>query len=69
MYLDMLNIPKWWASVTVSSNIVFWKEHDRGGHFAATEKPDELVQDIRDFTEVLNPSRRAALKDSGKLKR
>jgi microsomal epoxide hydrolase len=43
IYIDVLNIPRWWAACTVSSNIVFWKEHEKGGHFAATEKPDELV--------------------------
>jgi pimeloyl-ACP methyl ester carboxylesterase len=30
-------------------NIVHWSEFDRGGHFAAMEVPDLLVQDIRAF--------------------
>jgi hypothetical protein len=55
--------------VSVSHNIVFWNEHEKGGHFAAYERPAELVQDIRDFTKALNPSRFAALKESGKLKK
>jgi epoxide hydrolase len=29
--------------------IVHWSEFDRGGHFAALEAPDLLVQDIRAF--------------------
>jgi pimeloyl-ACP methyl ester carboxylesterase len=29
--------------------IVHWSEFDRGGHFAAMEEPDLLVQDIRKF--------------------
>lgn len=29
--------------------IEFWSEHDRGGHFAAMEAPDLLVDDIRTF--------------------
>ena len=29
--------------------IVHWSEFDRGGHFAAMEAPDLLVQDLRDF--------------------
>lgn len=33
--------------------ITHWSEFDRGGHFAAMEKPMELVQDIRDFTASL----------------
>jgi len=30
-------------------SIVHWTEFDRGGHFAAMEEPDLLVQDIRKF--------------------
>ncbi len=29
--------------------IIFWKKHKTGGHFAALEQPDELVLDINDF--------------------
>jgi hypothetical protein len=32
-----------------SLNIVHWSEFDRGGHFAAMEVPDLLVDDIRLF--------------------
>jgi hypothetical protein len=48
---------------------VFFREHDSGGHFAATEEPDVLVADIRDFAKVINPSRMAGLIKSGKLKK
>lgn len=40
-----------WAACRVAENIVFWREHDRGGHFASMETPDVLVKDIRDFAE------------------
>ena len=30
-------------------NVVHWSEFDRGGHFAALEAPDLLVDDVRDF--------------------
>ncbi|MGY1812329.1 epoxide hydrolase family protein [Blastococcus sp. SYSU D00820] len=26
-----------------------WREHDRGGHFAAMEHPERLVEDVREF--------------------
>lgn len=68
-HADVYNVPKWWAACSVSSNIVFWREHKSGGHFAATEKPVELVQDIRDFTKVFKSSKLAVLKESGKLKK
>ena len=32
-----------------SNNIVHWTEFDRGGHFAAMEQPDLLVEDVRAF--------------------
>ncbi|WP_406402465.1 epoxide hydrolase family protein [Streptomyces uncialis] len=31
------------------NNLVRWTDHDRGGHFAAMEAPDLLLQDIREF--------------------
>ncbi len=53
----------------MANNIVFWREHSSGGHFAATEKPDVLVKDLRDFAKVINPGRMEALIKSGKLKK
>jgi pimeloyl-ACP methyl ester carboxylesterase len=32
-----------------TENIVRWTELDRGGHFAALEEPDLLVEDVRAF--------------------
>jgi pimeloyl-ACP methyl ester carboxylesterase len=32
-----------------TNRIVRWTEYDRGGHFAAMEQPDLLVDDIRAF--------------------
>jgi hypothetical protein len=62
---DVLSIPKWWAACTVANNIVFWKEHSSGGHFPSVEKPDELVQDIRDFTNMFNGSKMRELTKAG----
>ncbi len=39
--------PRKWAEAQY--NIVHWTVMPRGGHFAALEQPDLLVQDIRDF--------------------
>jgi microsomal epoxide hydrolase len=30
-------------------NLVFYKKHERGGHFAALERPAELWQDVEEF--------------------
>ena len=37
-----------------ANNVVFWREHERGGHFAALEQPATLIDDIR---EALRPFR------------
>ncbi|KZT55040.1 epoxide hydrolase [Calocera cornea HHB12733] len=44
---DVLGAPKSWASRVL--NVVFYKRHDRGGHFAGLEMPDTLVADVREF--------------------
>jgi len=40
-------VPRCWAERR--ANVVFWREHGRGGHFAAYEKPEELVGDLVEF--------------------
>ncbi|KAJ7243796.1 Alpha/Beta hydrolase protein [Mycena rebaudengoi] len=42
---DLLGVPKSWSRGL--GNIVYENEHDSGGHFAAYEKPVELVSDLR----------------------
>ena len=38
-------------------NVAHWTEFDRGGHFAAMEIPDVLVDDVRAFFRTLWPIR------------
>ena len=47
-------IPQWWASGTVAKNLVFWKEHDKGGHFPCYECPELLASDLREFTKLVD---------------
>ncbi|KIJ49111.1 hypothetical protein M422DRAFT_28108 [Sphaerobolus stellatus SS14] len=42
---DIIVQPKTWMQTL--ANIVFIREHDSGGHFAAYEKPNELAADLR----------------------
>jgi epoxide hydrolase len=37
-----------------SNNIVHWSDFPTGGHFAALETPDLLIQDIRTFFSALS---------------
>ncbi|KAL5321955.1 hypothetical protein ACEPPN_009920 [Leptodophora sp. 'Broadleaf-Isolate-01'] len=66
---DVLNIPHFWALSTISPNIIFWRTHTLGGHFASVEKPAELIRDIRDFTELVDSGRGARLRRAGDLLR
>lgn len=43
--------PRRWAETRY--NITHWTEMPRGGHFAALEQPDLLVEDVRTFFQGL----------------
>lgn len=36
-----------WASIT--GNLKFYRIHDKGGHFASWERPEEFIADLREF--------------------
>ncbi|KAK0481259.1 Alpha/Beta hydrolase protein [Armillaria novae-zelandiae] len=42
---ELMSVPRLWTHTT--GNVVFEAEHSSGGHFAAHEKPQELVHDLR----------------------
>lgn len=42
---DLILLPKLWNQTL--GPVVFEKEHAGGGHFAAWERPDDLVEDLR----------------------
>ncbi|KAL8644277.1 MAG: hypothetical protein Q9226_007847, partial [Calogaya cf. arnoldii] len=44
---EMEMVPRSWAEKT--ANIVFWQEHEKGGHFAAWENPEALAGDMVKF--------------------
>ncbi|EED23533.1 epoxide hydrolase, putative [Talaromyces stipitatus ATCC 10500] len=46
---EVIPAPRSWVERT--GNLVFWKEHTKGGHFAALECPQELADDIVEFVE------------------
>lgn len=43
-------IPRVWAENQVG-NLVWFRRHDQGGHFAALERPEEFWEDVRDFAQ------------------
>ncbi|KAG2356322.1 Alpha/Beta hydrolase protein [Suillus spraguei] len=42
---ELIVLPAAW--LRKSNNVVFESRHKTGGHFAATERPEELIQDVR----------------------
>lgn len=47
--LELMPIPVSWVRHT--GNLVWYKHHSEGGHFAAMEKPELLLQDVEDFVQ------------------
>lgn len=45
--VDVVYRPR--KSAEQSANIVFWKDHNHGGHFAWAEVPEVLAADLREF--------------------
>ena len=43
---EISRTPKAWAE-QVYSNIVYWNELEKGGHFAAFEQPEIFINEIR----------------------
>lgn len=48
---ELLQTPRAWADKKY--DIVHWSEQERGGHFAAFERPDAFVADLRAFKRVI----------------
>ncbi|KII87369.1 hypothetical protein PLICRDRAFT_252879 [Plicaturopsis crispa FD-325 SS-3] len=44
---ELVCTPRSWVATT--GNLVFYREHDKGGHFAALERPVEFVRDVQEF--------------------
>ncbi|TVY28439.1 putative epoxide hydrolase [Lachnellula hyalina] len=66
---EVSNVPRFWAEACLGKKIVFWKEHAKGGHFPAVERPEVLVEDVRAFTKAVEKGRMAELRSVGKLNR
>ncbi|KAH2452152.1 hypothetical protein KXW63_005772 [Aspergillus fumigatus] len=50
---EIIPAPKAWVSTT--GNLVFWRQHDKGGHFAALERPHDLKAALSAFVEQVWP--------------
>jgi microsomal epoxide hydrolase len=52
-YFPMENSPIPVSWVKTTGNLVWSREHDRGGHFAAMENPELLMEDIESFVKQI----------------
>ncbi|KDQ17793.1 hypothetical protein BOTBODRAFT_64194 [Botryobasidium botryosum FD-172 SS1] len=50
---EVLPVPRSW--VAAAGNLVFFRQHDKGGHFAALEVPEVLLKDVEGFVEQVWP--------------
>ncbi|KAK3325961.1 Alpha/Beta hydrolase protein [Apodospora peruviana] len=50
---EVLVAAKSWLDHWFPDNLVFYREHPEGGHFAAAEQPVAFLQDIEDFVAVV----------------
>lgn len=44
---ELIPMPLEWVKGT--ANVVWYREYEKGGHFACEERPVEMVSDLRDF--------------------
>ncbi|KAH8891525.1 alpha/beta-hydrolase [Thozetella sp. PMI_491] len=49
--MEVAPVPRAW--IETSGNLVFWKAHGKGGHFAALEQPHAILEDLEEFINVL----------------
>ncbi|KAL3298180.1 putative epoxide hydrolase [Colletotrichum asianum] len=44
---EIVPVPRAWAATT--GNLVWYRSHEKGGHFAAMEQPEALLDDVEEF--------------------
>ncbi|KAI8625408.1 Alpha/Beta hydrolase protein [Xylariaceae sp. FL1651] len=51
---EIAPVPRAWTATT--GDLVFFRQHSSGGHFAAMERPDVLLADLEEFVEQVWPT-------------
>ncbi|OJJ69918.1 hypothetical protein ASPBRDRAFT_678370 [Aspergillus brasiliensis CBS 101740] len=49
--MELVPTPRAWVERT--GNLVFWQAHEKGGHFAALERPQDFLDDLTAFCELV----------------
>jgi len=55
---ELAPTPRSWVATT--GDLVFFRQHHSGGHFAAVERPEALLRDIEEFVAQVWPEARKA---------
>ncbi|KAH6856395.1 Alpha/Beta hydrolase protein [Chaetomium sp. MPI-CAGE-AT-0009] len=63
--IEVAALPRAWAE-HLYPNLVFYRTHDKGGHFAALEQPELFFQDLEDFMALVAPNVTGSQEDSSK---
>ena len=58
---DVAFMTRWWAESVIAERLVFWREHDKGGHFPSVEVPEALEEDLIAFVKGCIPEGRKRL--------
>lgn len=51
---ELFGTPRMWNRML--GDVVFEREHEKGGHFAAWEQPEALVKDLREMFHTDGPA-------------
>lgn len=51
--MELASLPRSWVETT--GNLVYWGQHQKGGHFAALEQPEALKSDLIEFVDQVWP--------------
>ncbi|KAL1982328.1 hypothetical protein VTN96DRAFT_1422 [Rasamsonia emersonii] len=51
--MELVPVPRSWIETT--GNLVFWRQHEKGGHFAALERPQDFAEDLAAFVQQIWP--------------
>ncbi|KUJ10363.1 alpha/beta-hydrolase [Mollisia scopiformis] len=48
---EIAPVPRNWVESTTDEKLIYWREHEKGGHFAALERPETLWGDLKEFVD------------------
>ena len=53
--VEIGTLPKTWGKKLFGERLVYYKEHEVGGHFAALQEPENFLDDVEEFLRFIAP--------------